>query len=701
MKIIEKVEIKNFRSFLGTKKSNEAVIEDIKDLNIFSGSNDSGKSNILRALNLFFNNEIDSNHQFNFDTEFCILKKDGVQKVVEITVYFRINNRRFSISKFYNRDGYRNFEYRFFEKDKEIIIDSRPSFNERRYGKNGKTPMPQIYEKENGYRRYAQRLIYWTAFSYVPAIRDERFFSHLYGKLILQIKTNEDREIEKLNEEKRKIENFARTQKNISENKDFLEKLKDENWRKSRLAEIETEIANKSSLKKSISELESQINNFSDSLFSSANTFLSSEFKIGNNLKEFFESFDIGTGESKEISLRLRGDGIQAKFIPEMLNFLDSKQESKKYFIWGFEEPENSAEYKNQRILADKFKVEFLESKQIFLTTHSKEFLSLYDGNEIDADKRTANLYQVKKISNKEFNDFSVINLFDVETQSFEFSTIKSSIEEDIGSSLIRAKYSKELKEKEDKFLEEKEKFERNIQKSEEKFNQQMLKFSNAFPDKVFICEDENGVKIWEKFFENFDIKSITIIPSKGCTVNDVEVWIRENRKRNSAYKPKVFRSLDRDGYTQDQVNFLEKELKEKNEKIVAVGNYKIKFLPVNELENLAILQDEFFTDELIKINVEKLENAFTLTITSSLNNNNKKFGSDTDLFNHHKNHLLIKNMERDAKADTKSFFPGKEIKSLKIGFNAESFLKKLKLEDYPEKLKIYLTEIKNFFEFD
>ena len=382
-----------------------------------------------------------------------------------------------------------------------------------------------------------------------------------------------------------------------------------------------------------------------------------------------------------------------------MLNFLDSKQDSKKYFIWGFEEPENSAEYKNQRILADKFKVEFLENKQIFLTTHSEEFLSLYDGNEIDADKRKANLYHVKKVSNKEFNDFSVINLFDVETQSFEFSTVKSSIEEDIGSSLIRAKYSKELKEKEDKFLEEKKTFEKNIQKSEEKFNQQMLKFINAFPDKIFICEDGKGVKIWETFFENFDIKVITVIPSKGCTVNDVEVWIRENRKRNLAYKPKIFRSLDRDGYTQDQVDFLEKELKEKNEKIVGVGNYEIKFLPVNELENFVILRDEYFTNELLEEKINQLENAFTLTVTASLNNNHKKFGGDTELFNYHKDHLLIKNMEREAKTNVKKLFPGKDIKALKDNFSAERFLKNLKSEDYSDDLKEYLDLVKLFFE--
>ena len=102
-----------------------------------------------------------------------------------------------------------------------------------------------------------------------------------------------------------------------------------------------------------------------------------------------------------------------------------------------------------------------------------------------------------------------------------------------------------------------------------------------------------------------------------------------------------------------------------------------------------------------MKIISKKLENAFTLTVTSSLNNNNKKFGSDTNLFNHHRDHLLIKDMERKSKTDIKKFFPGKEIESLKDGFSAERFLKKLKLEDFPKELGAYLTEIKDFFESD
>ncbi|HRH41722.1 MAG TPA: AAA family ATPase [Pyrinomonadaceae bacterium] len=697
MKIIEKIEIKNFRSFLGTKKSDEAVVYEVSDLNIFSGSNDSGKSNILRALNLFFNGEIDSTHQFNFDTEFSLLKREGVQKVIEITLYFRINNRSFSISKFYNRDGYRNFEYIFQENGENITIDSRPSFNEKRYGKNGKTPNDQIYAKEQGYRRYAQRLISSTSFSYVPAIRDERFFSHLYGKIILQIKTNEDKAIEQLNEEKRKIERFERTLGNKSENKAFLQNLKNTSWRISRLAQIDKDIKDKSSLKKSISELETQINNFSSQLFSSAK-FLSSEFKIGNNLKEFFESFDIGTGEQKDISLRLRGDGIQAKFIPEMLNFLDLIQESKQHFIWGFEEPENSAEYKNQRELADKFKNTFIEKRQIFLTTHSEEFLSLYDGSDLEKDKRQANLYHVKKVSNKEYKDFSIITLFDVEKQTFEFATVKSDIERDIGSSLIRATYSKELKEKEDKFLKEKEALEKEKKSSEDYFNTQITALNDAFPENVFICEDENAVTVWKRLFEKLHITKIEIISSKGCTVNDVEIWIRENKKRKQSYAPKVFRSLDRDGYSLEQIEFLEKELKEKYEKIVGNGNYLIKFLPVNELENFAILCNPYFTKELIETNIELLEDAFIKTATSSLDQSHKKFNKNTPLFNYHSNPMLIKTMEREAKKNPLKFLPGKDIKSLKPNFNADKYLRDLDIANYPTELTEYLNLVKEFF---
>ena len=57
---IEKIEIQYFRSIY------HETISGLERLNVFSGRNDVGKSNILKALNLFFNNETDAGVPFDF-----------------------------------------------------------------------------------------------------------------------------------------------------------------------------------------------------------------------------------------------------------------------------------------------------------------------------------------------------------------------------------------------------------------------------------------------------------------------------------------------------------------------------------------------------------------------------------------------------------------------------------------------------------
>ena len=172
-------------------------------------------------------------------------------------------------------------------------------------------------------------------------------------------------------------------------------------------------------------------------------------------MQDFFEGFDVGTGTEKLISLKLRGDGIQAKFVPKILNFLSELDLGQKYHIWGFEEPENSSEYKNQQQLAKEFKEKYSQSKQIFISTHSEEFLQLYDGNDIRKDQRISNLYYVKKSSNKNYGEFSKIYLFDVDKKEFEFSTPRSRLDVDLGQSYLRAKYAKDIKNKEEYFIRE------------------------------------------------------------------------------------------------------------------------------------------------------------------------------------------------------------------------------------------------------
>lgn len=64
MQFIKQIDIRKFRSINGLTK-----IKTI-DLNIFVGKNDQGKSNVLRALNLFFNNETDSNTKFRYEDNY-------------------------------------------------------------------------------------------------------------------------------------------------------------------------------------------------------------------------------------------------------------------------------------------------------------------------------------------------------------------------------------------------------------------------------------------------------------------------------------------------------------------------------------------------------------------------------------------------------------------------------------------------------
>jgi AAA15 family ATPase/GTPase len=64
MQLIDEIEISYFRSFYKIK------LRDIKDLNIIFGKNDSGKSNIVRALNLFFNFSPDHDNGFEFPIDF-------------------------------------------------------------------------------------------------------------------------------------------------------------------------------------------------------------------------------------------------------------------------------------------------------------------------------------------------------------------------------------------------------------------------------------------------------------------------------------------------------------------------------------------------------------------------------------------------------------------------------------------------------
>lgn len=150
---ISSVRIKNFRSI-----RNEVIQP--KDFNIFVGLNDAGKSNVLKALNLFFNGETDYGKKFSFRDDFTFLfpKSSHSTKEIRITVKFDIPDTYSESGEYTWTKVWRTGDY--YE---EIIENSE-----------GKPPTPKS-RVPGALRRIKYR--------YVPAVKSPNYYKTLLGDL--------------------------------------------------------------------------------------------------------------------------------------------------------------------------------------------------------------------------------------------------------------------------------------------------------------------------------------------------------------------------------------------------------------------------------------------------------------------------------------------------------------------------------------
>lgn len=153
MMYIKEVRIRNFRSIM------KADIV-LNNLSIFVGLNDVGKSNILKALNLFFNNETDYDKALDFNHDYSKFtpkrKKKAEEIIIELVFHAPTN----------------------YKESKDIIWrkvwrKSGLHFNETKFIDNTSFPSKsKLYSWLQNIR-----------FSYVPAIRDSSYFQILLAKL--------------------------------------------------------------------------------------------------------------------------------------------------------------------------------------------------------------------------------------------------------------------------------------------------------------------------------------------------------------------------------------------------------------------------------------------------------------------------------------------------------------------------------------
>lgn len=316
MIIISKIDVEYYRSL------KKVTIKNINHLNVFSGKNDIGKSNVLKALDTFFNkNNISFIDDYNKD-RLSEVRKESIKGKQYIKITIELQNpgnyktlpEVFSISKSWDREGNLINGY----KDNFETLIKKKKFSS---------------DKLNIARRTLTQFLNKIRFTYVPAIRDDQFFSQLLNKLqetIFEV------------EERKRSQTF---QKNIT---GFNHTIKD-----------------------LTSALNSEFQNISG---------ISSSLSFPTDISEIFQRLIIDTQSGEHnIPLRLRGDGIRLRYIPTILNYISTN--SKYIEIWGFDEPENSCEYSLSQKIAEQFASDYCKKTQIFVASHSFHFISIMSPN--------------------------------------------------------------------------------------------------------------------------------------------------------------------------------------------------------------------------------------------------------------------------------------------------------------------------------
>ena len=155
MIIICSIEIFNFRSIVKLDKGLNP-----NQLNIIVGQNDIGKSNFLKALNLFFNGETEIGNTFRFNDDFSKYAVTPNKKAEEIKIKV-------------------NFKTPERFKDKENLIWTKVWRKEGLVVDEIKTQSGKIPTGRSGAFQWVKKV----KFKYVPAIRGTEYFNYLMGDL--------------------------------------------------------------------------------------------------------------------------------------------------------------------------------------------------------------------------------------------------------------------------------------------------------------------------------------------------------------------------------------------------------------------------------------------------------------------------------------------------------------------------------------
>ena len=358
MRIIDRIDINYFRSVYSISLTN------CKHVNVITGANDSGKSNILKALNLFFNNEVEPHSEFDFIRDLNRDREEEARAAKgRMTIWMKIY--------FNNFLGWKSLPDQFFVK--------------RTWNRYETNPVDSYPDDIPG--TTMGRFLNKIRYHYVPAVRSRDIFSDLLADLHDTLVQDESRGLR--NSSDALVDDLHQLTESMSA--EILDRLK-----------------------------------------------IDSTISIPGSLQDLFRALDFSTKFGNyEVPLVMRGDGIQSRHLPFILNYIANK--STQHHIWGYEEPENSLELSRAFEMADDFKSTFSKDNQIFLTTHSPAFYDIsgqrsskwYVENRLEDDKVST---QIQMITNTGTVD-KTMGLLSVITPRMkkvysEYEELKSSVNE-------------------------------------------------------------------------------------------------------------------------------------------------------------------------------------------------------------------------------------------------------------------------------
>lgn len=168
VKLIKEVEVAYFRSIYKEQVSN------CSNTNILFGRNDSGKSNFLRAINLFFNNETNPGQPFNLERDLNHSRRAEAEAASDIRkfVYVKVT---FNTPANWHKSLGSTF---WVKRQWSVTTESAPKYSSSM--------------RDASKEQYVTRFLNKIKFHYIPAIKDRRIFEKLQAEIYSVISSHQE-----------------------------------------------------------------------------------------------------------------------------------------------------------------------------------------------------------------------------------------------------------------------------------------------------------------------------------------------------------------------------------------------------------------------------------------------------------------------------------------------------------------------------